>query len=302
MKDYVIYTDSCADLSPEMLTELDVKVQNMHFRLNYQEYLCTVDEEQLRFREFYEQLRQGGIASSGQVSLAEYMDTFSPVLAEGKDILYIGFSSGLSGTVNAARLAANELEDRFPANRIRVVDSLSASMGQGLLVWHAAMMRRQGNNLDEVADWAEANKLRMVHWFTVDDLNFLRRGGRLSGTTAFVGTVLNIKPLLHFDDLGHLSVVYKIRGRRKSLLAMADEMEKSACEPQNQTIFVSHGDCPEDAQFLANEIRKRFGVKEIHINFIGPIVGSHSGPGTVALFFLASDRNNENSKCEQKSR
>jgi DegV family protein with EDD domain len=298
MKDYVIFTDSCADLSPEMLRKLDVKIQNMHFKLANQEYLCTPNEEQLRFHEFYEQLRQGGTASTSQVSPAEYMDTFHPVLKEGKDILYIGFSSGLSGTVNAARIAANELEEHFPASKIRVVDSLSASMGQGLLVWYAAAMRKQGKSLDEVVDWVEANKLRMVHWFTVDDLNFLRRGGRLSGTTAFVGTMLNIKPLLHFDDLGHLSVVSKIRGRQKSLLRMADEMEKTACEPQKQTVFISHGDCLKDAQFLANEIRSRFEVKEIHIHFIGPIIGGHSGPGTVALFFLAQDRNVKDAGCE----
>ena len=302
MKEYVIFTDSCADLSPVMLKELHVKVLNLHVVLNNEEYLCTEDEGNLHLRQFYEQLRQGATTSTSQISPAEYRETFSPVLAGGKDILYIGFSSGLSATVNAARLAANELEESMPDSKVRVVDSLSASMGQGLLVWYAAMMRKRGKSLDETADWVEANKLHMGHLFTVDDLNFLRRGGRLSGAKAFVGTVLNMKPLLHIEDSGHISVLDTIRGRRKSLLTMAEYMGKSAYEPQSQTVFISHGDCLEDAQFLANEIRSRFGVREIHINIISPVIGGHSGPGTVALFFLTPNRNMETSRHKKYSR
>ncbi len=296
MKDYVIFTDSCADLSPEMFEELEVRVQSMRYQLNGREYLYAADKEQLGLHEYYEQLRHGGTASTSQVNQIDYMDTFTPVLSEEKDILYICFSGGLSGTVDSARLAASELEEQFPARTVRVVDSLAASMGQGLLVWHASKLRAQGKSLHEVADWVEANKLHLVHWFTVDDLNFLKRGGRVSGAAAFVGTVLNIKPLLHVDDFGHLSAVYNVRGRKKSLLAMVDEMEKTVCDPQNQTIFISNGDCAEDALFLADEIRRRFRVKEIRINYIGPIVGGHSGPGTVALFFLGSDRSTRHSE------
>lgn len=302
MKDYVICTDSCADLSSGMLAAVDVKALHLHTLLDNQEYLLEEGEEEQRLGDFYEQLRQGRTSSTSQVTPWEYRDAFSPVLAQGKDILYIGFSSGLSATVNAARLAASELEKVFPAGKVNVVDSLSASMGLGLLVWHAAMMKKQGKSLDEVTHWVEANKLRVMHLFTVDDLNFLKRGGRLSGRTAFVGTALNIKPMLRIDNLGQISAVYTIRGRRKSLLTMVDEMGKSAREPQNQTIFISHGDCPEDAQFLAGEIRSRFGVKEIYVNFVGPVIGGHSGPGTVALFYLAEDRNVERSKHKMNSK
>lgn len=302
MKEFVIFTDSCADLSPEMLKELDVKVINLHIVLNNEEYICAEDEGGLQFRTFYKLLRQGATASTGQISPMEFMEMFTPMLADGKDILYIGFSSALSGTVNSARLAARELEESKPEGKVRVVDSLSASMGQGLLVWYAAMMRKRGKSLEDTANWVEANKLRMRHLFTVDDLNFLRRGGRLSGAKAFVGTVLNMKPLLHIDDSGRISVIDTIRGRRKSLINMAENMGESACDPQSQTIFISHGDCLEDAQFLANEIKRRFGVREIHINMISPVIGSHSGPGTVALFFLTPTRNIETSRHKKFNR
>ena len=295
MKEFTICTDSCADLSPEMQKELDVKVINMHIVLNNEEYLCAEDEGGLQFRAFYKLLRQGATASTGQISPMEFMEMFTPMLADGKDILYIGFSSALSSTINAARLAANELVGSLPGSKVRVVDSLSASMGQGLLVWYAAMMRKRGKSLDETANWVEANKLRLRHLFTVDDLNFLRRGGRLSGAKAFVGTVLSMKPLLHIDDSGRILVIDTIRGRRKSLINMAENLGESACDPQSQTIFISHGDCLEDAQFLANEIKRRFGVREIFINVISPVIGSHSGPGTVALFFLTPARNMETS-------
>lgn len=301
MKDYAICTDSCADLSHGMLTALDIKVINLHILLNNQEYHYGTDDEEQRLKLFYGQLRQEGTTSTSQVTPSEYRNMFFPLLAEGKDILYIGFSSGLSATVDSARLAAKELENDFPDRNINVVDSLSASMGLGLLVWHAAMMREQGKSMDDVTHWVEANKLSVMHLFTVDDLNFLKRGGRLSGRTAFVGTVLNIKPVLRFDDQGHMLMAYKVRGRRKCLLTMVDEMGKSAHKPQNQTIFITHGDCLADAQFLAGEIRSRLGVKEIYINFVGPVIGGHSGPGTVALFYLAEDRNFERSKHKVNS-
>lgn len=290
MNDYIIFTDSCADLSQDKLDELSVKLVPMHFMLNGKEYTCWPDGRELPFADFYQELRAGGSSTTTQVSIAEFLEAFTPVLQEGMDVLYLGFSSGLSGTMQSANFAAQELRAQFPQRKIMVIDSLCASLGQGLFVWHVVQQKKQGKSIEEAASWAEQNRLKLVHWFTVDDLQFLKRGGRLSGTAAMVGTMLGIKPVLHFDDEGHLLVVEKVRGRRKSLEKMVDEMEKVAIDPKNQTIFISHGDSLEDAEFVADEVRRRFGTQEIYLNYIGPVIGGHSGPGTIALFFLAENR------------
>jgi DegV family protein with EDD domain len=213
-----------------------------------------------------------------------------PILQQGRDILDIAFSSGLSATYSSAKIACEELSEKYPERKVFAVDTLAASLGQGLLVYHAAGQKRAGKSIEEVRDWVEQNKLHLCHWFTVDDLNHLKRGGRISGATALFGTMLNIKPVMHVDDEGHLIPMGKARGRRASLDALADHMEETAIDPGSQIVFISHGDCQEDANYLADEIRRRMGVKNFVIGNCGPVIGTHSGPGTMALFFFGTRR------------
>lgn len=290
MKDYVIFTDSCADLDEKMLQELEVQYLPFSFTSNDSTYRNWADGRELSFKDFYDKLRAGGSASTSQVNATEFVEAFRPILQSGKDLVYLAFSSGLSGTIHSARLAADDLAEEFPDAKVLVVDTYAASLGQGLLVWHTAQLKKQGKTMQEVATWVEENQGKLAHWFTVDDLNFLKRGGRLSGAAALFGTMLNIKPVLHVDDEGHLIAMEKVRGRKQSLNALVDHMEKTATNPAQQLVFISHADAPEDAQYVAEEVKRRLGVTQTYINYIGPVIGSHAGPGTVALFFLASER------------
>lgn len=290
MSDYVIFTDSCADLSPDMYKELEVELVPMHFTLNDRQYTCWPDGREIAFPDFYNDLRGGGMSTTAQVPGQDFIDLFRPVLESGRDILYLGFSSGLSGTIQSAIIAATDLMEEFPDRKVKVVDSLCASLGQGLFVWHVARQKKQGLDIEQAAKWAEENKMKLVHWFTVDDLQFLKRGGRLSGTAALLGTMLGIKPVLHVDDEGHLIAIDKVRGRKKSLERLVERMAAAVTDPANQTVFISHGDALEDARFVADEVKRRFGTKDIYINYIGPVIGGHSGPGTIALFFLGESR------------
>lgn len=290
MSEYILFTDSSADFAEQKVAELGIEVLPLSFKLEEKIYRNWPDNREIHPEEFYKSLRAGSMSSTSQVNTAEFVDAFRPFVEAGKDILYLGFSSGLSGTVNSGRLAAEELAEEFPQRRLVVVDTLAASLGQGLLLYHASQLKKEGKSMDEVAQWVQDNKLSMAHWFTVDDLNFLKRGGRLSGAAALLGTMLNIKPVLHVDDEGHLIAMEKVRGRKQSLLALVDHMEKTAINPGQQVVYISHGDCLAEAQFVADEVKKRFGTKEIYINYVGPVIGSHSGPGTMALFFLASGR------------
>jgi len=290
MRDYVIFTDSSADLDPVMIEKLGVEVIPMNFILDGETYANWPDGRELSFAEFYDRLRKGGMSSTSQINTTEFLDMFRPHLMKGLDIVYFALSSGLSGSVNSAYIAAEELEKEFPESKVRVVDSLSASLGEGLLVFYAAQLKKQGSTIDETVDWITEHRKNFSHWFTVDDLNFLRRGGRLSGTVALLGAMLSIKPVLHVDDEGRLISMEKARGRKNSLNALVERMVETAIDPGDQTVFISHGDCLEDAEYTANEIRNRLGTKEIYINYIGPVIGSHSGPGTIALFFFAKER------------
>ncbi len=206
-------------------------------------------------------------------------------------MLYLGFSSGLSGTYQAIELLLTELAGLYPDRTVASVDTLAASLGEGLLVYYAAKMREEGASIEKVRDWVEEHKLHLAHWFTVDDLMFLFRGGRVSRTSAWAGTLLNIKPVMHVDDEGHLIPLEKVRGRKKSLKALVDHMEQTAMSPvADQTVFITHGDCLEDAEYVADLVRERFGVSDVLINWVDPVIGAHSGPGTMALFFLADKR------------
>ncbi|MDF2632616.1 MAG: DegV family protein [Caproiciproducens sp.] len=290
MNDYKIITDSTSDLSPKLISEMDIEVIPMTFTIGENSYCNYPDERDLSSHEFYDRLRAGEFSTTNQISPVTFIEIFEPILKSGQDVLYIAFSSGLSGTYNNARLAVGELGGKYPQRKIYAVDSLAASMGEGLLVYNAVQKKKEGLSIDEVRDWVTENRGRLAHWFTVDDLNHLKRGGRVSGAAAFVGTVLGIKPVLHVDSEGHLIPMEKIRGRRQSLNTLLSHMEKAVEEPESQMIFVSHGDSLQDAQYIAEQVRKKFNVKAIEINPIGPVIGTHSGPGTIALFYLGKDR------------
>ena len=239
---------------------------------------------------FYDRLRGGETATTNAVNVAQYTEALEPLLQAGKDVLILAFSSGLSATYNASRLAVEELSAQYPDRRLYTVDTLCASLGQGLLVWYAARQRDRGHSIEEVRDWVEEHKLNLCHQFTVDDLYFLKRGGRISAATAMVGSMLHIKPVLHVDGEGHLINIGKARGRHASLKALVDRMEETAIDPGSLTVFISHGDCLEEAQAVADMVKKRFGVVDVVINYVGPVIGAHSGPGTVALFYMGTDR------------
>lgn len=283
-------TDSCCDLTAEMAAELELEVLPLRLELEGQSYRNLLDGSEIGFREFYDRVRGGAMPVTSAVNVGEFDAAMRPVLEAGKDILCLCFSSALSTTYQSASIAAEDLRPEFPEAKIYVVDSLCASLGQGLLVWLCAQERKKGRTLEEVRDFAEETKGRICHWFTVDDLNHLKRGGRISAATALFGTMLSIKPVMHVDDGGRLIPVSKARGRKASLLALVDEMEKTAVEPEHQTVFISHGDCRQDAEFVAEEIRRRFGTQDIRVNYVGPVIGSHSGPGTMALFFVGTPR------------
>ena len=250
-------------------------------------------EHSLPEKEFYAMMRNGSLPTTSQANPEEAARLFEDIIkTKDVDILHIAFSSGLSGTYNNCRLAAMDLAEKYPENKIVVIDSLCASMGEGLLVHKAVMLKEAGKSLDEVADWLEENKLHLVHNFAVDDLFHLYRGGRVSKTAAVVGSMINLKPILHVDNEGHLIPVSKVRGRKKSLIALVDSMEKQigSWHDKNDIVFISHGDALSDAEFVANLIKERFGIENFLINPIGPTIGAHSGPGTIALFYMGDYR------------
>ena len=290
MSEYVIVTDSSADLTDGMVKELGVEVLPLSFTVKGQTYHNYPDNRDMDPKDFYAMLRAGEMATTAAVNVADYTSALEPLLESGKDVLVLAFSSGLSATYQSSVIAVNELKDKFPERKIFTVDTLCASMGQGLLVYLAARKQQAGATIEEVRDWTEENKLKLCHWFTVDDLHFLKRGGRISAATAVVGSMLHIKPVLHVDDEGHLINMGKARGRGASLTAVVDRMEETVTDPAEQVVFISHGDCLADAEKVAADVKKRFGVKEVVINYVGPVIGAHSGPGTLALFFLGSKR------------
>ena len=290
MSEYVLITDSSADLSQEMVQELGVTVLPLSFTIQGKTYRNYPDNREMDLPLFYDMLRAGELATTSAVNVAEYTQAVEPILQEGKDVLILAFSSGLSSTYQASVLAAGELQEKYPDRKIYTVDTLCASLGQGLLVYLAAQEQRKGKSIEEVRDWAEETKLHLCHQFTVDDLHFLKRGGRISATTAVVGSMLQIKPVLHVDNEGHLINIGKARGRQASLKALVDKMEKTVTEEGRKTVFISHGDCRKDAVTVADMVRERFGTQDIRINFVGPVIGAHSGPGTLALFYLGTER------------
>ena len=290
MANYRIMTDSCCDLTQSMADELNLTVAPLTVNFKGQEFQNFLDGRTLNTKDFYKGLRDGELTSTAAANPSLWAETMKPALEAGDDILVLAFSSGLSTTCNAARIAAEELLETYPDRKIYVVDTLCASMGQGLLCWHAADRKAKGASLEEVRDFCEENKLNLAHWFTVDDLHFLKRGGRISAATAMVGSLLQIKPVLHVDDEGHLISVSKARGRKAAIQALAAKVGEDAFAPEDQVMFISHGDCLEDAEHLASILKETYHVPEVCISYVGPVIGSHSGPGTLALFYLGKKR------------
>ena len=284
---YQIITDSCCDFTADMYQQLSLSVQPLTITYNGETFPDRNDDS---LKEMYDGFRAGQSASTSAVNPDSWGNRMRSVLERGEDALVLAFSSGLSTTYQSAVIAAEELKAEFPDRRILVSDTLCASLGQGLLVWYACRKRDSGASMDEVYQWVEDNKLHLCHWFTVDDLMYLKRGGRISSATALVGTMLNVKPILHVDDEGHLVSVSKSRGRKASIQALAQKVSELGAGYDNSTMFISHGDCREDAEFLASILKEKYGVKDVYINYVGAVIGSHSGPGTLALFFLGSHR------------
>ena len=290
MKDYIIVTESTSDLPQDLVDELDIKVIPMTFGFENESYLNYPDNRELDIHIFYDRVKKGERSITALVNSKTFEEYFEPIIKSGNDILYIGFSSALSGTYSASLIAAEELKQKYPDSKIICVDTLAASMGEGLLVYYAAKLKQEGQKIDDVSQWVIDNRLSLCQWFTVDDLNHLKRGGRISAMTATVGSALNVKPILHVDNEGRLIPVHNVRGRKKSINSLLEHMEKLCVNPQGQTIFISHADCLEDTEYLADLIKEKFPVKEVVLNFIGPVIGSHTGQGAIALFFLGKER------------
>lgn len=288
MSNFIIITDSGCDIDPITLRDWGVTRINLTVRFDGED--VSYEDGGIPVKEFYEKMRQGGVAKTSAISIGTFEEAFEPHLQAGTDVLYLGFSSGLSTTYNSGRIAAEQLAPKYPDRKILTVDTLAASAGQGLLVYTASQKQKEGASIEEVAAWVEDNKLHMAHWVTVDTLTYLKRGGRVSPTTAFFGNALGIKPLIHVDDEGKLINVGKSRGRKKGLSDLVENYERLALTPEQGALFVCHSDCLEDVQVLEGMLNERFGQKFTYIADIGAVIGAHTGPGTIALFFFAKER------------
>ncbi len=284
MSNYVIFTDSGCDIKPELLKEWGVPSKSLNFRFDGSEKEYSNDD--MSANEFYAEMRKGAVAKTSAVSVETFTNAFEEVLKEGKDILYIGFSSGLSTTYNSARLAAEQISEKYPERKIITVDTRAASAGQGLILKLTLDKQKEGATLEEAAAFAEDIKFKISIWFTVDDLVYLKRGGRVSPTAAFFGNMLGIKPLLNMDKEGHLIPISKVRGRKTSIAALADKYGELATNLGTGDIFISHGDCITDAQYLADLLKTKYNANVTLITDVGTVIGAHSGPGTLALFFV----------------
>ncbi len=284
---YTIYTDSACDISKEILDSWGVRYKSLSFRFDHLDKEFLNDD--MKTEEFYQLMREGHIAKTSAVNAQTFREGFEEELKAGKDVLYLGFSTGLSTTYNDGELAAKELREQYPERKILTVDTLAASAGEGLLVYLAVQKQKEGATIEEVARFVEDIRLHLCHWFTVEDLVYLKRGGRVSAAVALIGGMLQIKPVLHVDDEGHLISMSKVRGRKASLQALAQHYADSVTD-KTAPVFISHGDCLEDAKTLGQMIRAAGGPEPMIITPVGPVIGAHSGPGTMALFFLGKER------------
>lgn len=287
MRDYIISTDSTADLPEAFVREHGIAVHPLYY---YVDEVQFGGSDNMELHDFYDKMRNGSTVSTSASNPEVIGSIFENQIKEGFDVLHISFSSGLSCSYNNAAVSADEICEKYPEARIEVIDSLCASMGQGLLVYYAVKMKEEGHSLDEVAEWINTNRLHICHQFTVDDLKYLWHGGRISRTVAILGTLINVKPVLHVDNEGHLIPLSNVRGRKKSLSSLVENMAERIGDYKNDIVFISHGDCEDDAKLVADMIREKFGIDSFMFNCISPTIGAHSGPGTIALFHLGTER------------
>ena len=287
MPNYEIITDSGCDLPADLAAQLQLKIVPLSLLFRGQTIPDSVSGD---IKSFYDAMRSGESASTSAINPDGWAAVVEPVLAAGRDALVITFSSGLSTTYQSAVIAAQELQEKYTDRKVLVVDSLCASLGQGLLCHYAAKKRDEGLSLEQLAAWVEEHKQNLCQWFTVDDLKYLKRGGRISAAKALMGTMLNIKPVLHVDEEGHLVSVTTVRGRKGSIRAMVEQMQQLALPGENDFVTICHGDCYEEAESLAQTLKEQLGVKEVFIGYTGAVIGAHSGPGTLAVFFLGQHR------------
>lgn len=295
MRTYKIITDSTCDLPSTVIKELDVHVIPMEYILDGVSHFQDLEDEGEKTASFYGSLREGKVSSTSMINTARFMGVFEPYLKAGQDILHVSFSSALSGSYNASRMAAEELKELYPERQILVLDSVAASIGQGLLVYHAVLKKRQGMSLEELYEWLEENKKKICHWFTVEDLMHLKRGGRISALSANIGTALNIKPILSVNMEGKLVNLGKVMGRKKSLSELIVKMKSCAETAENQVVIIGHGDSLKDAEFLSTKLKNELHVKEVIMTQIGPIIGSHTGPGMIGLTFVGERESQQSS-------
>ncbi len=288
MREYVIYTDSACDIPEETLKEWGVGYRWLTYTFDGDP--TQYGNYDIPYPEFYDRVRKGAVGRTSAVNADAFREAFEEIVREGKDILYIGFSTGLSGTCDAACIAAAEVKEQYPDADIRCVDTRGASGGFGLLLYMAVEAKKKGADLSEAEKLVLDNRFHLCHWFTVEDLVYLKRGGRVSAATAFVGNMLSFKPVMHMDDAGHLINMFKVRGRKASLEALADKYGELALDKENGTIFISHGDCKADAEKLGAILHERYGATVDRIVYVGPVIGAHTGPGVIALFFLGDHR------------
>ena len=286
MNDYVIVTDSTSNLPEDMIDKYDIRILSLNYYVDEVEYKGYIKGERLNLVPFYAMMREKKEIATSLVSVGDAYKLLEDIFEAGMDYLYIGFSSGLSGTFHAVSMVTEELKEKYPKRKGYAVDSRAAALGEGLLVHYAVQNRENGMAIEDNAEWILNNRNNLCHWFTVDDLFFLKRGGRISAATAVVGTALSIKPVLHVDDDGHLIQMENVRGRKKSLDALVRHMQESIIEPDKQSVYISHGDCLKDAQYGADKVKKLYNVKEVVVRLLDPVIAAHSGPGTVALFFM----------------
>ena len=288
MPNYKIISDSSCDFTDAQYQELDVAYAPLTVTYSGESHSNFSDVAAVKA--FYDEMRNGVTATTSAVNPEGWAAVMEPALREGKDLLVMAFTSGLSTTYQSAVIAADELKEKYPDRKINVVDTLCAALGQGLLVWYACKKRDEGMSLEELTAWVEENKLHLCHWVTVDDLSHLKRGGRIRATTALVGTMLNIKPIIHVDDEGKLVNVAKVRGRKSAIEYLAGKLGELGEGYDNETAFVVHGDSPEDAQTLADIVKEKYGVKKVYVGYLGPVIGAHTGPGVLAVFFMGKHR------------
>lgn len=290
MNDYVIVTDATCDLPAALAEQIGIDVIPMDFTMSGKVYKHYSDAREMSFHTFYERTKNGEISVTSQINVAAYEKYFGQYLSVGKDVLYIGFSSALSGTYQASKIIAEELNKQYENARVVCVDSRAAALGEGMLVYAAVQKKAEGLSLDQLCEWVIVNRDHACHWFTVDDLNHLKRGGRVSAVSAVVGTALGIKPVLHVDLQGNLIPVSSVRGRKKSLDSLVDHMVETCTNPEDQTIFIGHGDDLEAAEYVKSLVLEKFSVKDIVISDMGPVIGSHTGCGIIALFFFGTNK------------